>query len=462
MTPKRTGATDVLTEIKRTLPIGIELHRSYNYAVPLGKKQRLTLIVLKLYCPDELEFKLDQWRTTMANQLEMVTILVKRVKSEQNIQNNLRNEFKNSAIITSDARDTIENMIESLCGSPPEPSTATINPESRREDLTAIPFIAIDRSDTRDIEDLIHAERKENGTLIWRTAYICATDYVTPGSPIDRYAQRVAATIYGRHRVISTLGANLSHEAVSFLPNSTRPAWIIEGTLTPQSPHQQQAQSKSQHTEYELRYKVRYATVKNHRSIDPTLPINPTTDPSINRSLTALAEVARVLQRRRALRTSLLRVDGEGAIEQILAEIMIESKRLLSHYLGQKQGYPMIYRVHQKPSSEVVSHFAQALDALGIPNTPADFENPSQFAGILQSLEQRRDPASQILLNNLLDTFLLRSLYSTDNSGHYGLRVEQYAEFKPRDASGLANQYQLAAIFDNRAPLSERKALAQR
>jgi exoribonuclease R len=456
MTSKRAGESDVISRIKRTLPIGIELHRSYNYAVPLGGKQRLALIVLKLYCPDELEFKLDQWRSEMANQLDMVTLLVKRVKSEQNIQSNLRNEFKGSALLTATALPILDGMIESLCGSPPEAVPQTVPADSRREDLTEIPFIAIDRSETRDIEDLIHAERKSNGALVWRTAYISATDYVTPGSAIDRYALRVAQTIYGRHRAISTLGAGLSHDAVSFLPGQIRPAWIIEGTLTPK-PTEPDQHYPQNFPEYELRYKVRFGLVRNHLSIDPTLPLNPEKSPSISRSLTALAEVARILQRRRSLRSSLLRVDGDGAIELILAEIMIESKRLLSEYLGEKQGYPMIYRVHQKPSAEVVSHFHQALNALGIPNSISDFEHPSQFAGILQSLETRHDQASQAVLNNLLDTFLLRSLYSTENSGHYGLRVEQYAEFKPRDASGIANQYQLAAIFENRPALSKQE-----
>jgi hypothetical protein len=37
------------------------------------------------------------------------------------------------------------------------------------------------------------------------------------------------------------------------------------------------------------------------------------------------------------------------------------------------------------------------------------------------------------------------------------LRVEQYAEFKPRDASGIANQYQLAAIFENPPALSKQE-----
>lgn len=457
MSPKRPGTADILSEIKRTLPIGIELHRSYHYVVPLGHKRTMSLIVLKLHCPDEHTEKLNTWRSEVANSLDMVTILVRRVKSEQNIQSHLQAEFRGTPMLTQSARPILDQMLQSLCGSPPGHLENLSNRRGRRENLTEIPFIAIDRSDTRDIEDLIHAEKKSNDTLVWRTAFVSATDDVQPGSAIDRYALRVAATIYGRHRTITTLGDRLSHDTVSFLPGVTRPAWIVEGWLIPR--HAVTIKSKRPFTHYELQYKVRYGNVINHKSIDPSDATLRQADPLINRSITCLAEVARILQQKRSARPSLLRIDGEGAIEQILAEIMIESKRLLSDFLGQVKELPIIYRVHQKPSREVIEQFHIALENLHIPNSPSDFEHPGQFAGILQNLEGRRDPESQALLNNLLDTFLLRTLYSPDNFGHYGLRLDSYAEFKPRDASGLANQYQLAAVFENTPPLSYEEML---
>jgi exoribonuclease R len=452
MRPKRLAAEEILSEIKRTLPIGIELHRSYHYAVPLGKSNKLSLIVLKLHCPDDLTHKLNAWRSEMANSLDMVTILVRPVKSEHNIRGNLIAEFRGTTVLTEEARPKLEQMLESLCGSPPEYKVVTREQTTRREDLTSIPFIAIDRAETRDIEDLIHAEKKANKTLVWRAAFVSATDEVRPGDPIDRYALRVASTVYGRHRTVTTLGARLSHDIVSFLPGKKRPAWIVEGWLIPSEAVA--IKSKQSFTHYQLQYKIRSADVINHRSIDPKNTALNESDPSIAASLASLAEVARVLQQKRSSRPSLLRVDGEQAIEQILAEIMIESKRLLSEYLGRVKELPIIYRVHQKPSRDVVEQFHIALNQLQIPHDLSDFDSPSQFAGILQILESRRDPESQALLNNLLDTFLLRTLYSPDNFGHYGLRVESYAEFKPRDASGLANQYQLAATFNESAALS--------
>jgi exoribonuclease R len=268
MSPKRPGTADILSEIKRTLPIGIELHRSYLYAVPLGKRRKLSLIVLKLHCPDEHTEKLNTWRAEMANSLDMVTILVRRVKSEQNIQSNLVAEFRGHVLLTESARPKLDQMLQSLCGSPPEYQHTLASQKGRRENLTEIPFVAIDRADTRDIEDLIHAERKSTDTLVWRTAFVSATDEVLPGSSIDKYALRVASTIYGRHRTITTLGEQLSHDTVSFLPGRSRPAWIVEGWLIPRQAVA--IKSRKPFTHYELQYKVRYGDVINHKSIDPS------------------------------------------------------------------------------------------------------------------------------------------------------------------------------------------------
>lgn len=443
----------ILKEIERSLPVGIELHRGYHYVLPLGKGKKLSIIVVKLHCPENLQNKLDEWRSTTASQFDMVTILTRQVRGDQNIQNNLQNTFRGIAKLTDKHLENIDSLVDSLCGTPPESPNLENMRHAQREDLTSIPFVAIDRVGTRDIEDLIHGERKQGGVLVWRTAFIDATDYIQPGDPIDRYAMRVASTIYGRHRTIPTLGSELSHDLLSFLPLQVRPAWVIEARLTPQK--EIAPEGKHFFLRYALSYKVRRGMVSNKQSIDPSQVAIVGENPLIARSFSALADIARILHQRRASKRSLFRIDGQGAVSQILAEIMIESKRLLSDFLGNQKKTPMIYRVHQKPSSDVLDHFHITLDELGIPNKIGDFEDPQEFAGILQSLEQRRDEKSRSLLNNLIDTFLLRTQFSSRNAGHFGLRLDAYAEFKPRDASGLTNQYQLASAFESESILDE-------
>jgi|GEM_PF-1785181 len=450
--PRKSTPATIIEEINRELPVGIESYRSYHYQVPLSKKSSLDLIVVKLYCPEELEYKLSEWRSRMEDRFDTVTILVRRVTVDQNIQSHLRNRFRDTSLLTASARPVLSEMISSLCGENPSSQTVLHTKKPRREDLSTIPFVAIDRPGTIDIEDLLHAERKKNGEVIWRTAFVDATDYVQPGSLLDRYALRVGSTLYGRRQTISTLGKDLSGNLVSFREHARRPAWVIEGRLTPRIIESNSGKVRS---EYSLSYKIRSAYVINHRNIDPSVPLDSCIEPEISRSLSTLAEVARILDNKRTAQPSLLRVESEDAATRLVAAIMIESKRILAHYLGERCSAPTIYKVHQKPSPFVVSDFVNKLDGLGIPAKAVDFESPSEFAGILRSLEERGSPQAQSLLNTLIDTYLLRSQYSTMNKGHFGLRVDGYLEIKPRDASGLANQFQLAAIHGNRNPIPE-------
>lgn len=449
----RASSATIIEEIGRELPVGIELHRSYHYQVPFAKKGRLDLIIVKLYCPEELEHKLDDWRRKMDERYESVTILLRRVSVDQGIQSHLKNRFKNRSVLTDSVRGTLKVMMEELCGRQPAGSTAARQRLPKREDLTDLPFVAIDRHGTRDAEDLVHAEWKK-GSLYFRAAYINATDFVRPGSTIDKFALRVGATIYGRATSIATLGSSLAHGPVSFVEGATRPAWVVEGRLTPV---QIISASGKPRTEYSLRYKVRSAYVFNHRNIDPTQPLDTTGNDTIAPCLAALTDAARILERRRTSKPSLLRIEGEDAASKVLSEVMIESKRILARYLGEHRKAPTIYRVHTKPSAQVATSFVEKLGALGIPAHVDDLEKPSEFAGILRSLEARSTDDAQALLNSLIDTYLLRSQYSTRNEGHFGLRLDEYLEIKPRDASGLANQYQLAALFEKRELLSEKE-----
>lgn len=453
--PRVLSPQQVIEALHRELPVGLELHRAYHYQVPFSKKSRLDVVVLKLYCPPELEQKLSVWRQRMDERFDPVTILVRRVAVDQNILNHLRNRFRETSVLTNTALPILKEMISSICGSRPAPPIVLNARTQCREDLTAIPFVAIDRPGTRDVEDLLHAERKPNGELIWRAAFINATGYVEPGSNLDRYALRVGSTIYGRSTTIPTLGEHLSHDILSFHVGAVRPAWVIEGRLTPKHVT---TNSGRTYVEYSLQYKVRSGVVINRKNIDPDAPVDTAADSDgVSRSLSALSEVCRILEQRRTSHPALLRIEGESAANKIVAETMIESKRILAQFLGSRHGVPTIYRVHQKPSADVVDSFVRDLGALGIPASATDFEKPGEFAGILRSLESEGSTDAQALLNSLIDTYLLRSMYSTKNDGHFGLRLDGYLEIKPRDASGLANQFQLSALFDGRQPLAARE-----
>jgi hypothetical protein len=450
--PRIPTPAEALDLIYRTLPAGVELHRPYHYVIPLGKREKLDLLILKIYCPDEVAQRFNEWRVNIADEIDPVVMLVLPVRGTQHLWNNLKNRFPDVTLLTDEHRPTIQSIFNSVCGERPQFSIHRVPWDMSREDLTAVPFIAPDRPGVQDIEDLIHGERKPDGSYIWRTAIVDVTDYVKPGNALDSQAMRVGSTLRARRRSIPTLPEELAHDLVSFREGEIRPAWVLEGRLTPD--REDASLPTKRGTHYRLHYQVRRAYVRNHKSIDPSnIPPLQLNSP-LARSLSALSEVARILRHRRASKPTPIRVEGTGALDMITAELMIESNHLLTEYIGSRKGLPLCYSVHEKPSKATKERLHRQLRALGVPNSVEQFDKPSELTGIIYGLERMRGQASQALKKDIIDHFLLRSLLSADNHGHYGLRLQSYAAWKPREAAGIANQLQLAATFGLHAPLS--------
>jgi RNB domain len=439
--PKKPSYT-IIDEIKQTIPAGLELHRAYRYQLPILAR-KFELVVLKLYVPAQLEPALATWRRALEELHPMTTVLINRVEVDQNLQNHLRSRFRQTELLTESARPVLEEILSKLFGTQPEAPVSTRLDPPLRENLRDVPFIAIDRPDTIDREDLIHGEKKSDGSFILRVAFIDITDHIRPHSAADRYALRVGSTLYGRNRAISPVGSQLFGGAGTFKLGELRPAWVVESRISPDK----DAQTVS--------CKIRRAWVKNHSNLDPNEPFDMRSQPDIARTISALAEITRILEHSRTSRSPMIRVEGAGTASRIVAETMIEAKRRLAHYFDRHLKTSAVYRVHKKPSASDIESWCTALHQLKIPAKGADFDSPLSVAGILRSLEEHSSHSARSLSNSILDTLLLRSTYSVKNDGHWGLRLDAYLEIKPRDAAGLANQLQLDATMRRMDNLSQ-------
>ena len=80
---------------------------------------------------------------------------------------------------------------------------------------------------------------------------------------------------------------------------------------------------------------------------------------------------------------------------------------------------------------------------------PEDFDQPIKFTEILVALEEKGKYA---LAKSILNDFLLKSRFSTENRGHFPLGIQSekgdgYLEIKPREYMGIATQHILSKIF---------------
>jgi hypothetical protein len=243
--------------------------------------------------------------------------------------------------------------------------------------------------------------------------------------------------------VISPLEPSLRCGPGSFKEGETRAAWVVETVISPHEPSSIVSSS------------LRRAWVVNHANLDPAAPTEAYPHSPLAKNLTALAEIAHVLEHKRSSEGTVFRIDGEGLLSRIVAQSMIRAKNFLGVFADREAKLPAIFRVHQFPSEATIADYISRLHDVGIPASSSDFGPEFFSGGILRALEERNGPAARSLSNTLLDTFMLRSQYSTRNVGHFGLGLDAYLEIKPRDATGLANQLQLDAFLSDRQTIGE-------
>jgi hypothetical protein len=442
--PKRNpkpAKPNALDEINRTLPPGFELYRSYRFQ--LGGK--FEIVMLKIHVPHYLEPKLKEWRQALEDKYPLTSIFIRRVAVDQNLSKHLRSRFREVELITAAARPKLSEMIDHLCGEPPPPALEPRAVIPFRENFQNIPFIAIDRPNVLNREDLIYGERKHDGKLVLKVAIIDITDYIRLGSKQDRYGLRVGNDYYGRNRTISTIGSALSHDKGSFTYGEVRPAWVAELRISPKTGLEVDS------------FKLRRAWVKNHANVNPEEPFNVKAQPEIAPIISALADITRVLERHRISRSQMIPIDGEGAASRIVAETMIAANELISEWFEHKLKIPAGYIVHKESTEKDHAEWLAALQQLRIPAALEDFQDPWAKMGILRSLEEHNSPLARSLENSILDVSMVRSVVSSRNDKHLGLRLKGYTRLKPREALGILNQLALDAALtgDPLMPIGE-------
>ncbi|MGH3025532.1 MAG: RNB domain-containing ribonuclease, partial [Gaiellaceae bacterium] len=96
------------------------------------------------------------------------------------------------------------------------------------EDATDIPFVTIDPTGSRDLDQALHIARDGDGFLVsYAIADVAA--FVTPGGALDTEAHRRGESLYFPDARVPLHPPSLSEGAASLLPDQLRPAvlWRI-------------------------------------------------------------------------------------------------------------------------------------------------------------------------------------------------------------------------------------------
>ena len=438
--PVHQSTESLVESVKRSLPLEVELLRPYRYQV-VFPKGLFDFLVLDLSIPPRKEEALKAWRRYFQDKHAM-PVYIHRASSIANLRKEIEDIAQGSELLTQKHVSAIQWRIRHFYGDVPRLNdlVRTLAPPVDVEDLTDRPFIAIDEEGTADREDVVYARRLRNGEVKLFVGFVDVSWFVRPDTEVDLYSQRVGLTLYGSRHVISTLGPDIAGGPGSFLLNEPRVAWVAELNVT---------------SDGQIRNiddpRVYRALVKAHQHLTPH-QVNALLNGGKTRqgTLRALADAASALRAHRARTKRVIEITGEGAAGVLLTECMIAGNfAIAKFFLSPKVkalGIPAIFKVHTPPSTEIKRDLIHKLGEIRIPARMGDFDDPLKFAAILDRLENAAGSQARALAAHILDIFLLRSSYDTVNSGHHGVGMEAYSKFKPREAVGLANAFQLDAV----------------
>ena len=311
-----------------------------------------------------------------------------------------------------------------------------------RHDITDWEIFTIDGKDTKDIDDALSCKVLPNGNRLVGVHIADVSHYIPWDSPLDKDARRKGTSSYLGGKVLPMFPHQISNGICSLNPNVDRLAMSVimevdkNGHVVNRNIWLSVINSK---------LKMTYDSV-NGILKDGVVPEEYSEHADTLRELNKLALVLRknrikkgavefdrpelkvVLDENGILSGIDLRVQDVG--ENLIEEFMLLANENVDEML-EKNGSPVVHRVHDVPNEERMLNFLNLLEAVGYPFTKYGADELCSNKKALQELTAHIRNTGN--LANMLSLSLVRCMsrakYSHINIGHNGLAKENYCHF---------------------------------
>ena len=301
-----------------------------------------------------------------------------------------------------------------------------------RLDLTGKTIITIDGEDTKDIDDAVSVEKTENG---YRLGVHIAdvSNYVTPGSELDKEAFKRGTSVYLADRVLPMLPVKLSNDICSLnegVVRLTMSAFIdfdCEGNVLSTVFFKSYIKSKNRMTYNNIKLLIDEKPEDLCREYEHLLPM-----------VSDMYELYLLLAKKTAERGSIdFNIPEAKAVfdkngktvdivlressfaNKIIEEFMIAANSAVAKYLWENKKIPSIYRIHDDPNEEKLANTLKFIYNMG-------YGKSANMGKIMEDIKGTPHEAA-------ISTMLLRSMakarYSSKNDGHFGLGLQDYCHF---------------------------------
>ena len=308
-------------------------------------------------------------------------------------------------------------------------------PHSSRKDLRDLYTLTVDPVDARDFDDAISIEALPEGGYRLGVHIADVSAYAPPNSLVNNEAMKRGTSVYLPDRVIPMIPEILSNSACSLQPDQDRLTKTVlisydsTGKRIDFSVFSSQIRSRKR-----LNYTEAFAILSGESSGDSELDENFRLFAALNRILDRVREKRGAVD----LGASEFRTEfsGDGfpsgfsrvsddVSHRMIENFMVEANSAVAEFCRWLE-LDVLFRVHGDPAPEASEKLRRTLSIYG-------FKVPGQFSPRASSLSKAVKEAEGTPLYPIIRDAVLRSMqkavYSTENSGHFGLALRNYMHF---------------------------------
>ena len=303
-----------------------------------------------------------------------------------------------------------------------------------REDLRALPIVAIDPVDARDFDDAVWAAPREDGGFDAIVAIADVSFYVRPGSMLDREAKKRGNSVYFPDRVVPMLPEQLSADVCSLRAGEDRAALACHLRIDASG---QVKSWRFSRAVIKVAANIPYEDAQ--AAIDGDKP-NALLDVALKPLWACWALLAKARDHRNPLDLDLperrVVLDDEGRILSVAPRARLDAHRLIEDFMIaanvaaakalEERKAPVMYRVHEPPNREKLAGLKDYLETFDIKLALGQVIRPATFNHIISQLGDAdyRQQVMEMILRSQTQAY-----YAPVNAGPFGLALGSYAHF---------------------------------
>lgn len=405
-------------------------NRNTHFVVPDNNKIHTDFYIPKEYVKnakngDKVKIKFRDWPAKAKNPYARVIEVFGKAGNNSAEMHAIVAEFGFETRFS----DAIEKAANQL------PKTIDKGEIKNRKDYRGITTFTIDPADAKDFDDALSFQELENGNIEIGVHIADVSHYVRPDEIIDKEAIKRATSVYLVDRTIPMLPEVLSNHICSLRPHEESLCFSVIFEFD----------SKANVKNYRFAKTIIYS---DHRfSYEDAQQVIESGKGLYAEELETMNQIASKLRKDKYdhgainFETTEFRftLNKNGKPITVIPKVrkdahkMIEEYMLLANKYVAKQLYvnnnkmPIPYRVHEEPSQEKLTEFAETALNFGF---RIDTSNYKQLAA---SINKMVSQVQGTLEGDILQPLAIRSMekayYTTKKVGHFGLGFDYYAHF---------------------------------